>query len=379
MSRLDQHNSRSTIRKPEPPASSDVGHSSLNTNNGGISAIIITHNRREILQGNIRRLLRSREKIDEIILVDNGSTDGTAEMIAGEFPDFHLIRLPGNLGIPQARNIGALNAKNELLLFLDDDGTLDCPCLPQLARFLCEDKRLAVVACNVIEGKDGGTQPGGPRLEGQDLKESRNVRGPEDIKVPPGQENRATSFLSGGEAPTLQPTYTFCGGAAMLKRSAFIAAGMFPGHFFYSHEEDDLSFRLIAKGYRLALCPEAIFTHCRPTKKGPSSRKRIFYYYRNRQYVIWRNLPRWVAIRESFFTLVGGAVRTIFTSCFPAFLAGSAAGLARLIGITRNERLPLSQDQYRQYRKLGQGRMKYRHRLRNLLMDISEGKKLDWI
>jgi hypothetical protein len=166
----------------------------------------------------------------------------------------------------------------------------------------------------------------------------------------------------------------------MLKKSAFLEAGMFPEHFFYSHEEDDLSFRLIAKGYRLALCLEAIYIHYRLTKEQPNSRKsKIFHYYRNRQWVSWRNIPWQVAIRESWATLIGGAVRTIFTPYFPAFLAGSAVAFTGLIRVIRNERSPLSWEQYAQYRELGRELMRYRYRLGDLLLDLRKGRRLDWI
>ncbi|MFQ6111875.1 MAG: glycosyltransferase family 2 protein [Nitrospinota bacterium] len=348
----------------------------------GISTIIITRNRREILREALAHLIRSGQGkgIDEIILVDNGSTDGTSGMIEAQFPEIQLIRLPRNLGIPEARNIGALNASRELLLFLDDDGAFDCSCLPYIAQFLYENERLAVVACDVIEIKDGEAHVQSSELEAGSWKKGQTGEGSGGMDVPLSYEPRAMSLLAEGEAPTIQPTYTFYGGAAMLKRSAFLEAGMFPGHFFYSHEEDDLSFRLIAKGYRLALCPEAIFVHYRFTGERPNSRKsKIFHYYRNRQWVIWRNLPWQAAIRESWATLIGGAVRTIFTPYFPAFLAGSAAALAELIRIICSERSPLSQEQYGRYRELDRELMGYRHRLGDLLLDLRQGRRLDWI
>jgi len=332
------------------------GEGGRETSLEGISAILITRNRKEIVQNTIRHLLESIQEqgIDEIILVDNGSTDGTPDMVRAQFPKVRLVQLRSNFGVACARNIGALNASKELLLFLDDDGFLACSCLSQISRLLCEDERLAVVAFNVVEVKD----------------------------VPLSYEPRATNLLAEGEAltPTLQLTYTFYGGAAMLKRSIFLSVGGFANYFFYSHEEDDLSLRLIAKGYWLAFCPQATFIHYRASEQQPSSRRqKIFYYYRNRQYMIWRNLPWQAAILESLATVIGGGVRTVFTLYFPAFLTGSAAALARLIRIIRNERFPLSREQYAQYRRLGRELMQYRHRLRDLLLDLRKGRRLDWI
>lgn len=319
--------------------------------NPEISVIMITRNRRQILKEAIKRLLKSRDRFDEVIVVDNGSSDGTPDMVRTQFPDFNLIQLPDNFGIPEARNIGALNASNEYLLFLDDDGVIDSSNFPHLAVKLGEDEQLAVITFQVKEY----------RLENEELPM---------VNGPTYQENDLT----------LEPTYTFCGGASMVKKSAFVESGMFPEHFHYSHEEDDLSFRLLADGYWIAFCPQVIFHHYQLTKRDSDAQKRkVYHYYRNRQYVLWRNLPGLAAVKESLATFIGGSIRTIFTPYFFSFLAGSAEAFSNLIQVVRHQRSPLSRSQYANYRKLDEEFMGYRYRLTKLWLDLWQRRRLDWI
>jgi N-acetylglucosaminyl-diphospho-decaprenol L-rhamnosyltransferase len=361
-------------------AIADIGQSPSQKSHIGISAVVITCNRRRILQHTIKNLLRGTELIDEIVLVDNGSIDGTAEMIATKYPGIRLIRLGDNVGIPRARNIGALNAKRELLLFLDDDGTLDCSWLQNLACALSENEHLAAISCKVVNISRRTSSKSTHRPKPQETNKHKNHEKPDLTTSHLGNEPASKHSQNKIGPALLQPTYTFFGGAVLMKKSAFLSAGMFPEHFFYSGEEDDLSFRLIARGYWLASCRQAVFTHYRVAKKDPHSRKRrVHNYYRNRQYIIWRNLPGWIAVRESLITLIGGAIRTAFTKYFFAFLTGSLSGLIRLVGIIRSERHPLSKEQYKIYRESAGVDGEYPHRLAKLFTDMRTRRRIDWI
>ncbi|MGB9589012.1 MAG: glycosyltransferase family 2 protein, partial [Armatimonadota bacterium] len=99
----------------------------------------------------LSHLFRSPQYFDEVIVVDNGSSDGTPEMVRQEFPSVRLVRLHKNTGVCEARNIGAVNARNELLLFLDDDGYFDLSTIPLLVNQFQSNERLAVLGCQIIQ------------------------------------------------------------------------------------------------------------------------------------------------------------------------------------------------------------------------------------
>lgn len=317
-----------------------------------ISVIVITRNRRKLLcqaLEHIRALLPHAE----IIVVDNASTDDTAEHVHRCFPSVTFISLAQNVGIPRARNLGARYAQAQLLLFLDDDGYLYCPYLSQLIEIFQSNPQWAVLSFPLASSRDG------PKLEAPSSKlELLNV------------ELGTSNF-------ELLSWYTFNGGAALVKKGIFGEVGGFPEHFFYSHEEDDLSLRLFAHGYYVVVCPWARFIHTEAGRGDDASR--VFYYYRNRQWVIWRHLPLAWAFVESFVTLIGGVCRTAFSRYMGEFLAGSFAAFIRLPTIVSTERRPLSYAQYERYRALSRGDAGLLTRLKKLWSDVYHGRRLYWI
>ena len=313
-----------------------------------ISVIVITRNRRTLLCQALARV-RALLPQAEIIVVDNASTDDTAEHVRRHFPDVKLVSLARNVGVPHARNIGARHAQASLLLFLDDDGSLHCPHLPQLIEMFQKNPQWAVLSFPVVSPRDSV----------------------------PAKPDADKSGSHGCLQSQLFVWYTFNGGAALVKKEIFWEVGGFPEHFFYSHEEDDLSLRLFARGYCVVVCPWAHFRHAEAGHK--KSFLRIFYYYRNRQWVIWRHLPLGWAVVESLATLAGGVVRTAFTPALAAVLAGALAAFVRLPLVLSKERHSLSYAQYAQYRALSAGRANLFVRMQCLWHDVRSRRRLTWI
>jgi len=89
-----------------------------------VSVIIPTYNRRYCLARALDSVLAQTKPADEIIVVDDGSSDGTAEFIADKYPQVHLI-IQENAGVSSARNAGILAAKSDWIAFLDSDDAWD--------------------------------------------------------------------------------------------------------------------------------------------------------------------------------------------------------------------------------------------------------------
>jgi len=85
-----------------------------------ISVVIPSYNRRHTLQRALKSVFEQRSAVDEVILVDDGSNDGSAEMVAREFPTVRMIRQP-NLGVSAARNRGIEAARHDWIALLDSD------------------------------------------------------------------------------------------------------------------------------------------------------------------------------------------------------------------------------------------------------------------
>ncbi len=107
---------QNTEHRTPPYHSSPITHHSFHT----VSVIIPTFNRRERVQNAIASVLNQTRKPDEVIVVDDGSTDGTFNAISQKFPQVQLI-FQENRGVSAARNAGIRTAKGEWLAFLDSD------------------------------------------------------------------------------------------------------------------------------------------------------------------------------------------------------------------------------------------------------------------
>ena len=202
------------------------------------------------------RTVQMQEGVDlDIVVVGNGwQPEGLPEGVRS-------VHEPENTGIPQGRNIGAAEAIGEFLFFFDDDATI--PTTDALTR-LVEQIRTAddIALC-----QPGLTDP----VTGQAPR-----RWVPRLRVKPGE-------LQGGEVAT------FSEGVVMIRRSAFVAAGGWPGHFFFGHEGIDLAWRLIDDGWRLWYAPEITVHH----PYTEAARHDIYYRTnaRNRVWVAKRNLP----------------------------------------------------------------------------------------
>lgn len=99
---------------------SDAGPLSPRQDSMRISCVIPTRDRIQMVQRAIASVLAQERPCDEIVVVDDGSVDGTADRLAARFPQVRLLRLPG-VGPGRARNAGVGLATGEVLMFLDSD------------------------------------------------------------------------------------------------------------------------------------------------------------------------------------------------------------------------------------------------------------------
>lgn len=310
-----------------------------------VSIVLITWNRKEELRNTLKYLFKYKHFFKELIVVDNGSDDGTPEMIIKEFPSICLIRLHKNTGVCEARNIGAVNAKNDLILFLDDDGYFDASTIPLLVEQFENNEKIAVIG-------------------GQVVKIAHKLLEEIDFSVFKPSVSELTK------------SYNFVGTMFMIRRHVFFDVGMFPDYFFYSNEENDLSLRILKKGYEIYKCNYAIMLHYASSKQRPPKRHQ-YYYYRNIHFQIWRNLPLIFAIKESLFVSIGGFLRALFNGGLVIYLKGTLEALARLPGIIVKEREALSLEQYKLYASLRGEDFRLKNRIYKLLYELflSKGKQ----
>ncbi|EWT01148.1 glycosyl transferase [Intrasporangium oryzae NRRL B-24470] len=224
-----------------------------------ISAVVLSMgNRPGELEKALETLL-GQEGVDlDVVLVGNGWRP------EGVPAEVRTVYVEENVGIPEGRNIGAREARGDILFFYDDDAFL--PTTDVLARLAAEydlDERIAVV------------QPRGADPEGRPTP------------------RRWIPRLTTGDGGAAGDVVVFWEGVCTMRRSAFEEVGGWPGHFWYGHEGIDIAYRLLDAGWRLRYRPDVVVNH--PATQP--SRHAVYYRMnaRNRVWVAKRNLPHPVA------------------------------------------------------------------------------------
>ncbi len=207
-----------------------------------VSAVIATFNRRDELRTALARLGAQTHPPAEILVVDDGSSDGTDAMMRAEFPAVRYVRLPHNAGLIYARNFGFVNTAGDYVLSVDDDSWFAEPDgLARAVAHLEAHPDVAAVACN-IETRDG------------------------------------LVYFPRGRAPFDVPWYVGCG--HLLRRRAVAAVGLYLPELYRQGEEKDRCLRLAGAGYRVVALPDVMVYHDK-SEKGRKPGLERFYNHRN--------------------------------------------------------------------------------------------------
>lgn len=199
-----------------------------------VSVIVCTRNGRQRIGACLTAITHLKGAGIEAIVVDDGSIDGTADLVAAEFPSVHLIRLQ-SVGLSNARNIGAKAAKGEILAFTDDDCEPDCEWVVRLRR---------------IFNKETYASVGGPNLPPPPRNWQEAV-----VCASPGAPSHV--MLTDEEAEHLP------GCNLAVTKTAFNAIGGFDPQFKTAGDDVDFCWRLREAGFRLGFAPGAFVWHWR--------------------------------------------------------------------------------------------------------------------
>jgi glycosyltransferase involved in cell wall biosynthesis len=122
-----------------------------------ISVLIVTRNRAQLLERALQSIVEQKRQPEQVVVVDNASTDETA-LVAGKFADkLNLTVVPEKtVGIPYARNSGLAHCTEDIVAIVDDDCVADCRWLAELENPFLKDPRVGAVGGSVLpmEGQD---------------------------------------------------------------------------------------------------------------------------------------------------------------------------------------------------------------------------------
>jgi GT2 family glycosyltransferase len=294
-----------------------------------VSIIIPTLDRKVDLLECLNSVFQSELPPHEVIVVDNGCSDGTSLAVATAFPTTRIVRSSRNLGVSGGRNLGASISAGELLLFLDHDTKVEVSAVAKLAATVAADTSIGVAGAAILRyDKPNLVWAFGTSI---DLLTGRNKFLDSDSQYSP-------NFPIAIDVPIV-PT------AFMVSRKVFELAGGFDNEFFAVYEDSDFCFRVKRLGYKIVCVTHALVWNKveRPSSVPPQLRIlglentfRAFFIGRNRILFMKRHSGPLGFIG---FTLLFLPVYLLYFSIacsrnhrwdiLRAFLTGTATGLRK--------------------------------------------------
>jgi GT2 family glycosyltransferase len=236
-----------------------------------VTVVVLTHNRaKEVLQ-TVRHLFALPEK-PPIIVVDNGSQDGTSALVAKAYPQIRILRMEKNIGAA-ARNAGVRESTTRYVALCDDD-TWWAPdgSLRRAADALDKHDRIAVITAKVLVGPEDREDPTCVLMARSPLPRPAGFHGP--------------SILG------------FLAGASLVRREAFLEIGGFEPKLFIGGEEALMAYDLAEAGWSMVYLSTAIVHHHPSLSRDSIGRRRLL--LRNALWIAWLRRPFVSAWRETW-------------------------------------------------------------------------------
>jgi hypothetical protein len=242
--------------------------------------VVPNWNGRRWLDGCLRSLSAQTLADHEVIVVDNGSGDGSLSYLAADHPQVRVLALDANTGFAHAANVGIEAAAAELVALVNTDVVLTPDWLERMTAALQGDSATASVACKMLQLADTAT-----------IYDAGDV-----LRRDGACEQRGRFMVDDGRWDEGGEVFGACAGAALYRRSAVLGVGGFDERYFAYLEDVDLALRLRLAGSRCRYEPAVAF------HAGGESSKRLpgghhFLVTRNTLLLVVKSFPlRWLPI-----------------------------------------------------------------------------------
>ncbi len=231
-------------------------------------------------KGLLRNCLKSLGSNWEVIIVDNGSTDGTMRMIEEEFPKTILIKNKKNLGYGAANNQGMKKAKGDYLLLLNSDTIIKDKAPLLMANYLKNHPQVGVVGCRLLN-KDGSLQPSAGPFPSLKI-----------AAIMLFFEHWLGDLVRSSFEKTREVDWVM-GAALMIKRDILSRAGFMDEGLFMYMDEVEWAYRIKKAGYKVVFYPKAQIIHLGWGSSKSGRREPILNIYRGLIYFYKKHCPRW--------------------------------------------------------------------------------------
>lgn len=246
-----------------------------------VAIVVVSWNQRKRLADCLEALDAQTYAERKVVVVDNGSTDGSGEMVTARFPAARLIRSPSNLGFGAGNNLAIRATDAPYVATLNNDALADPFWLEALMEPMHQDLSLGSVASKMVLQHDPSTIDScGIALDRAGIAWDLWGGYPESVANRP------------------RPVFGPCAGAALYRRAMLDDVGLFDEDFFAYLEDVDLAWRARLRGWSCVLAPHALVQHAHAGTLGDASPLKRYLLARNKIWTIAKCAPSELLARD---------------------------------------------------------------------------------
>lgn len=240
-----------------------------------VTVVIPNYNGKELLTVCLQSLRKQTFPRFQVIVVDNGSTDGSVSCIREAFPEVDVLALQKNMGFAAAVNRGIGATHTSFIALINNDAKLAPTWIELLVDYMHHHKEVAAVCGKML------------RLDEPGILDSVG-----DVVNSVGQASgRGSGQLDTGQFDHTEEIFSVCGGASVWRRTVFEHVGLFDERFFAFFEDVDMGFRLRKLGFTCVYIPSAVCWHKRSATALRNPGRMMYLHYRNTWIVIFKHFP----------------------------------------------------------------------------------------
>lgn len=297
-----------------------------------VRAVVVTWNGAHLIRACLDSLVaQDLPQGVEIVVVDNASTDGTAELLAEHYPQVEVRATEQNLGFAGGVEVGLAGLDTTYAVLLNNDATF----APDAVRLLVE--HLEAPGHTSVGAATAKIVLTEPDAQGRVLVNSTG-----NVLTRAGAATDRDWLAVDGEESSEVDVFGFCGGAAALRASALEEVGTFDGSLFLYYEDTDLSWRLRAGGWDVHYVSSALARHQHAASSDATSPLFRYHNTRNSLLVLGRHAPTTVALLSHARQTAALVRHAVIRSESPALLRARRRALVDVL-----RRLPQTARQRR--------------------------------
>ena len=247
-----------------------------------LSVIIPNWNGKHLLKICLASLKKQSFEDFEVVVVDNGSNDGSNEYIETYFPEVKLVKLESNIGFAPAVNLGLKICVGEMMVLLNNDTEVDKDCLKILVQTAEEKKDIGFIAAKMLNFKN------------RKLIDSAG----DYIDAVGHADNIGRGERDGEKFNKPGPLFLATAGGSLFKREVFETVGFFDHEYFAYMEDVDFCLRAQMMGFKGWFQPRAKIYHIHKATSSKNPGFTEYLQYRNMTLTVLKNFPKELFLKD---------------------------------------------------------------------------------